>query len=172
MATVYTDNYHLGKQVNHSDIFSMDVITDNMDIIDEALKTNSDNISSTMTTVTNHTTSIEGLDHDVYYLQSGLNTLNNTVTKYSVPKTKEEDGVIGFNDISMFFNGTMVGQFAKSMWDSEAQSWDSSRGVLQAYDLNHPLGLYLQILWLPTIHHLFVRTSNSSFGNIDWEVWI
>ena len=46
MATTYTTNYHLGKQTDHSDKFDMDVITDNMDIIDTQLKTQSDKIDA------------------------------------------------------------------------------------------------------------------------------
>ena len=41
MATTYTTHYNLGKQTNHADKFSMDVITDNMDIIDAELYKNS-----------------------------------------------------------------------------------------------------------------------------------
>lgn len=37
MAITYTDNYHLGKQEDHTDKFDMTVITDNVDKIDEAL---------------------------------------------------------------------------------------------------------------------------------------
>lgn len=37
MATTYTEHYHLGKQENHSDRFNMNVITGNMDKIDEVL---------------------------------------------------------------------------------------------------------------------------------------
>ena len=172
MATVYTDNYNLGKQVNHSDVFNMNVITDNMDIIDGAMKTNADNISSTATTVAGHTSSINTLTSNVSSIQSGLNSVNNNVNKYAVPKTKTEDGVIRFDDLNDFFNGVMVGRFAEEMWNDEAQSSNSKRGVLQAYDLNHPYGLYMQILWLPTIHHLFVRTATGYFGSTEWEVWI
>ena len=46
MATTYTENYHLGKQENHADKFRMDVITANMDIIDEQMKNNEDEIES------------------------------------------------------------------------------------------------------------------------------
>lgn len=46
MATTYTENFHLGKQENHADKFSMDVITSNMDIIDAQMKENADNIDS------------------------------------------------------------------------------------------------------------------------------
>ncbi len=172
MATVYTDNYNLGKQVNHSDVFNMNVITDNMDIIDEAMKTNADNISTTATTVAGHTSTINTLTSNVSSIQSSLNNVNNNVNKYAVPKTKTEDGIIGFDDLDRFWDGVMVGRFADEMWDSEAQSYDSTRGILQAYDLNDPYGKYTQILWLPTVHHLYVRTANSSFGNTTWEVWI
>lgn len=37
MATTYTQYYNLGKQTDHADKFSMDVITDNADKIDAAL---------------------------------------------------------------------------------------------------------------------------------------
>ena len=37
MAITYTENYHLGKQEDHTDKFDMTVITDNVDKIDEAL---------------------------------------------------------------------------------------------------------------------------------------
>lgn len=37
MSVTYTPNLHLGKQTDHSDKFDMNVITDNMDKIDEAL---------------------------------------------------------------------------------------------------------------------------------------
>lgn len=37
MATTYTPNYHLGKQTDKADKFNMTILTDNMDIIDEAL---------------------------------------------------------------------------------------------------------------------------------------
>ena len=37
MAITYTENYHLGKQEDHTDKFDMDVITENADKIDEAL---------------------------------------------------------------------------------------------------------------------------------------
>lgn len=40
MATTYTSNYNLGKQTDHADRFSMDVITDNMDKIDAQMKKN------------------------------------------------------------------------------------------------------------------------------------
>ncbi len=172
MATVYTDNYNLGKQVNHSDVFNMNVITDNMDIIDEAMKTNADNISTTATTVAGHTSTISTLTENVSSLQSGLNRVSNNVNKYAVPYTKEEDGVIRFDDLNQFWEGVIVGQFAAEMWDSEATPWTTTRGVLQAYDLNNPYGDYMQILWLPFKHHLFVRTSTGSFGSTAWEVWI
>ena len=42
MATTYTANYHLGKQTDHTDKFSMQVITDNMDTIDTQMKANAD----------------------------------------------------------------------------------------------------------------------------------
>ena len=42
MATTYTTNYHLGKQTDHTDKFSMQVITDNMDTIDTQMKANAD----------------------------------------------------------------------------------------------------------------------------------
>lgn len=42
MATTYTPNYHLGKQEDRSDKFLMQVITENMDIIDEQLKATDD----------------------------------------------------------------------------------------------------------------------------------
>lgn len=42
MATTYTTNYHLAKQEDTSDKFLMSVITGNMDIIDDQLKTNAD----------------------------------------------------------------------------------------------------------------------------------
>ncbi len=45
MSTTYTTNYHLGKQEDTSDNFDMSVITDNMDAIDSALKTNKNNIA-------------------------------------------------------------------------------------------------------------------------------
>ena len=45
MATTYTTNYHLGKQEDHADKFDMDVITDNADKIDAALKGNADDIA-------------------------------------------------------------------------------------------------------------------------------
>lgn len=44
MATTYTPNYHLGKQTDENDTFDMSVITDNMDTIDSAMKTNATNI--------------------------------------------------------------------------------------------------------------------------------
>lgn len=94
MSTSYTTNYHLGKQLNHSDYFDMDVITDNMDTIDSALKSNADNISATSSTVSGHTTSIselqssiETLSSDVSSsisgLQSSIDTLSSTVSGYS-----------------------------------------------------------------------------------------
>ena len=42
MAITYTPNYHLGKQEDRSDKFLMQVITENMDIIDEQLKATDD----------------------------------------------------------------------------------------------------------------------------------
>lgn len=42
MATTYTTNYHLGKQEDGSDKFSMEVITTNMDTIDTQMKSNED----------------------------------------------------------------------------------------------------------------------------------
>ena len=42
MATTYTTNYHLGKQEDGSDKFSMEVITTNMDTIDAQMKANED----------------------------------------------------------------------------------------------------------------------------------
>lgn len=44
MATTYTPHYNLGKQTNHADKFSMDVITDDMDIIDTELYNNAKDI--------------------------------------------------------------------------------------------------------------------------------
>ena len=44
MATTYTTNYNLGKQTDHTDKFDMNVITDNMDIIDEQMKENADDV--------------------------------------------------------------------------------------------------------------------------------
>lgn len=46
MATTYTPNYNLGKQEDHADKFSMNVITDNMDIIDGVMKELADKIKS------------------------------------------------------------------------------------------------------------------------------
>ena len=45
MATTYTPHYNLGKQTNHADKFSMDVITDDMDIIDTELYNNATEIN-------------------------------------------------------------------------------------------------------------------------------
>ena len=62
MATTYTENYHLGKQENHADKFRMDVITANMDIIDEQIKKNEDEIASakgTYTTLSDRLNAIE-----------------------------------------------------------------------------------------------------------------
>lgn len=42
MSTTYTTNYHLGKQEDTSDNFSMSVITDNMDTIDSVLYNKAD----------------------------------------------------------------------------------------------------------------------------------
>lgn len=42
--TTYTENFNLGKQTDHSDMFSMDVITDNMDKIDSCLKNMADRL--------------------------------------------------------------------------------------------------------------------------------
>lgn len=44
MPTTYTTNYHLGKQENHAEKFDMNVITENMDKIDNQMKVNSDNV--------------------------------------------------------------------------------------------------------------------------------
>lgn len=46
MATTYTENYNLGKQENHADKFSMDVITENMDKIDTALSDLAEGVDS------------------------------------------------------------------------------------------------------------------------------
>ena len=46
MATTYTENYNLGMQTSTADKFDMSVITDNMPIIDEALKDNADNVAA------------------------------------------------------------------------------------------------------------------------------
>ena len=170
MATVYTDNYNLGKQVNHSDIFNMNVITDNMDIIDGAMKTNADNISSTATTVAGHTSTINTLTTDVSSLQSGLNRVNDNVTKYAVPHTKEQDGVIDEDDLNDFREGVWVGKFKKKMWNDEAEEWDYERGVLQAYDLQNPYGELVQILLIPTERHLYVRNYYGYWT--DWSAWI
>ena len=170
MATVYTDNYNLGKQVNHSDIFNMNVITDNMDIIDGAMKTNADNISSTATTVAGHTSTINTLTSDVSSLQSGLNRVSNNVTKYAVPHTKEQDGVIDEDDLNDFREGVWVGKFKKKMWNDEAEEWDYERGVLQAYDLQNPYGELVQILMIPTERHLYVRNYYGYWT--DWSAWI
>ena len=80
MATTYTENYHLGKQENHADKFRMDVITANMDIIDEQIKKNEDEITSAKGT---YTTLSERLDEDravlVEIVDSGAkNVLNYT----------------------------------------------------------------------------------------------
>ena len=64
MATTYTENYHLGKQENHADKFRMDVITANMDIIDEQIKKNEDEIASakgTYTTLSERLSNIEAV---------------------------------------------------------------------------------------------------------------
>lgn len=47
MATTYTENYNLGMQKDHSDKFDMDVITDNMEKIDEALAGKQDTLTPT-----------------------------------------------------------------------------------------------------------------------------
>ena len=44
MSTAYTSHYNLGKQTNHADKFSMDIITNNMDIIDRELYNNDQKI--------------------------------------------------------------------------------------------------------------------------------
>lgn len=48
MSITYTDNYHLGMQKDHADKFSMNVITGNMEIIDQVLseKANADIVPS------------------------------------------------------------------------------------------------------------------------------
>lgn len=46
MATTYTTNYHLGKQEDGSDKFSMEVITTNMDTIDAQMKANEDSAAA------------------------------------------------------------------------------------------------------------------------------
>lgn len=62
MATTYTENYHLGKQENHADKFRMDVITANMDIIDEQIKKNEDEITSAKGTYTTLSERLSGIE--------------------------------------------------------------------------------------------------------------
>jgi len=64
MATTYTENYHLGKQENHADKFRMDVITANMDIIDEQIKKNEDEITSAKGTYTTLSERLSGIESE------------------------------------------------------------------------------------------------------------
>lgn len=64
MATTYTENYHLGKQENHADKFRMDVITANMDIIDEQIKKNEDEIASAKGTYTTLSERLSGIESE------------------------------------------------------------------------------------------------------------
>lgn len=169
MATVYTDNYNLGKQINHSDVFNMNVITDNMDIIDEVMKTNADNISTTATTVTGHTSSISDLQStvetlsstvseysgDISTLETDVSRLTTNLDKYAIPQHLETDIIIVDTDISNFKNGVMVGMFSTKLWDRNASDQSYARGALLAYNLN-PLSTstsqyfpeYIQVLIL------------------------
>lgn len=169
MATTYTTNYHLGKQLNHSDNFSMNVLTDNADIIDSTLKTNADNISSVTSTVSGHTTSIGELQSTVSNLSSTVSGYSSTIStlqtdvgrnttnlnKYAVPQHLETDTIIVDTDLSNFKDGVMVGMFSKKLWDRNATDLASARGTLLAYNLN-PLATstssyfpeYVQILIL------------------------
>lgn len=162
MSTSYTTNYHLGKQLNHSDYFDMKVITDNMDTIDSALKTNADNISTTSSTVSGHTSSISDLQSavsecsgDISTLETDVSGLTTNLDKYAIPQHLETDVIIVDTDISNFKNGIMVGMFSKKLWDRNASELASTRGALLAYNLN-PLSTstsqyfpeYVQILIL------------------------
>lgn len=183
MSTSYTTNYHLGKQLNHSDYFDMKVITDNMDTIDSALKTNADNISTTSSTVSGHTSSISDLQSavsecsgDISTLETDVSRLTTNLDKYAIPQHLETDIIIVDTDISNFKNGVMVGMFSKKLWDRNASDQSYARGALLAYNLN-PLSTstsqyfpeYVQILILNDEGYgrkiLMRSNSGSGWGN-------
>ena len=77
MATTYTPNYNLGKQIeDKNDTFLMSVITDNADKIDAALMTKADDLD-----LAAHTSNTNN-PHGVTKAQVGLGNVNNygTVT--------------------------------------------------------------------------------------------
>ena len=71
MATTYTSNYHLGKQEDKNDKFSMDVITENMDKIDAALNLKADNLD--LTTHTSNTDNPHNVNKDDIGLSNVVN---------------------------------------------------------------------------------------------------
>lgn len=151
MSTSYTENYHLGKQLNKTDTFSMDVITDNMDIIDEAMKENADNIASTMATVGEHTTNIGENTEDIATLEETVNTISdslfgsqsdirsmaasissisNTLNRYAVPKSERD---ISASRCNNFYEGILVGNFQNDIVHTDVEG--TFKGVLFAYNV-------------------------------------
>lgn len=100
MATTYTENYHLGKQENHADKFRMDVITANMDIIDEQMKENEDEIESQGAALDEDRAALveivdSGAKNVLNYTEIGTNSSHgSTFTNNGVTFTLNSDGSV------------------------------------------------------------------------------
>lgn len=128
MATTYTENYHLGKQENHADKFRMDVITANMDIIDEQIKKNEDEITSakgTYTTLSERLSGIESeqesqgaaLDEDRAALVEIVDSGGKNVLNYTEIGTNNSHGTtVTLNGVTWTLNsdGTITATRAES----------------------------------------------------------
>ena len=121
MATTYTENYHLGKQENHADKFRMDVITANMDIIDEQIKKNEDEIASakgTYTTLSDRLNAIESeqesqeaaLDEDRFALVEMVDSGAKNIVNLQAP-TASRDTTYTLAD-----NGAVIMSVSSRSW--------------------------------------------------------
>lgn len=75
MSITYTPNYNLGKQENIADRFIMKVITDNMDIIDSALKS-IDIRTDSGSEITDGTDMNEVTDSGIHFIENESNIIN------------------------------------------------------------------------------------------------
>lgn len=182
MATSYTPNYHLGKQEDKTDTFSMDIITENMDILDSTLKNHADAISdltSTTEALTTETGSISdnmdilntlcgdlsttSTEHtsDISSLNVALNNLTNTVNSWAVSKYAGDAVYIGVYDsiATNLRHGVLTGNFSEQNWrfypEGSGHTYSNALGVLVAYTLwPSGLGDYVQqFLYLPGVHN-------------------
>ena len=95
MATSYTQYYNLGKQTDHSDKFSMSVITDNMDKIDTAL-------------------------HDITPTEAQLDAMNSGITPERVGELEgidtTGDNFIEINGVKLYFGSTAPSNPSDGDW--------------------------------------------------------